>query len=141
VCGRRLHPGKIYSAEKAQENNSQRCKTGRLKREKDYDLRMKVGSWNVRTMLQAGKMAEIADELLKYNLDITALQEVRWKGYGSIKKPRYILSYSGAEMQGEQGVGFLIKRSLEHCTIDFEPINSRLCKVRIKGKLYSIIPQ
>jgi exonuclease III len=43
---------------------------------------MKVGSWNVRTMLQAGKMAEIADELLKYDLDITALQEIRWKGYG-----------------------------------------------------------
>jgi len=40
-------------------------------------MRMKVGSWNVRTMLQAGKMAEIADELLKYDLDITALQQTR----------------------------------------------------------------
>ena len=56
-------------------------------------------------------MAEIADELLKYDLDITALQEIRWKGYGRIKKPRYTLLYSGAEKQGEQGVGFLIKRS------------------------------
>jgi exonuclease III len=87
-------------------------------------------------MLQAGKMAEIADELLKYDLDITALQEIRWKGYGRIKKPRYeyTLLYSGAEKQGEQGVGFIIKRSLENSIIDFEPINSRLCKVRIKGK-------
>jgi len=49
---------------------------------------MKVGSWNVRKMLQAGKMAEIADELLKYDLDTTAFQEIRWKGYGRIKKPR-----------------------------------------------------
>jgi exonuclease III len=88
-------------------------------------------------MLQAGKMAEIADELLKYNLDITALQEIRWKGYGRIKKPRYVLLYSGAETQGEQGVGFIIKRSLEHSIIDFEPINSRLCKIRIKGKFYN----
>ena len=88
-------------------------------------------------MLQAGKMAEIADELLKYNLDITALQELRWKGYGRIKKPRYILLYSGAEKQGEQGVGFIIKRSMEHSIIGFEPINSRLCKIRIKGRFYN----
>ena len=66
----------------------------------------------MRTMLQAGKMAEIANELLKYDLDITAIQEIRWKGYGGIKKPRYILLYSGAEKQSEQGVGFIIKRSL-----------------------------
>jgi len=98
---------------------------------------MKVGSWNVRTMLQAGKMAEIADELMKYNLDITALQEIRWKGYERIRKPRYILLYSGAETQGEQGVGFTIKRSMEHSIIGFEPINSRLCKIRIKGKFYN----
>jgi hypothetical protein len=49
---------------------------------------MKVGSWNMRTMLQVGKMAEIAN-VLKYDLDITALQEIGWKGYGRIKKPRY----------------------------------------------------
>jgi hypothetical protein len=57
-------------------------------------------------VLKAGKMAEIADELLKYNLDI------RWNIYGRIKKPKYILLYSAAETQGEQGVGFIIKRSL-----------------------------
>ena len=74
---------------------------------------MKVGSWNVRTMLQAGKMAEIADELLKYDLDITALQEIRWKSYGRIRKPRYTFLYSGAEKKGERGVGFIIERSLE----------------------------
>ena len=88
-------------------------------------------------MLKAGKMAEIANELLKYDLDITALQEIRQKGYGRIKKPRSILFYSGAEKQGEQGVGFIIKRSLENSIIDFEPISSRSCKVRIKGKFYN----
>jgi len=77
-------------------------------------MRIKVGRWNVRTILQAGKMAEIADELLKYDFDITALQEIRWKGYGRIRKPRYNLLYSGAEKQGEQGAGSIIKRSLEN---------------------------
>ena len=100
-------------------------------------MRMKVESWNVRTMLQVGKMAEIADKLLKYDLDITTLQEIKWKGYRRIRKPRFTLLYSGAEKQGEQGVGFIIKRSLENSIIDFEPINSRMWKVRIKGKFYN----
>jgi hypothetical protein len=36
-----------------------------------------VAAWNVQSMLQAGKLHEIADELIKYNTQITALQEVR----------------------------------------------------------------
>jgi len=88
-------------------------------------------------MLQAGKMVDIADELLEFDLDITALQELRWKGYGRIRKPRYTLLYSGAEKQGEQGIGFIIKGSMENSIICFEPINSRMCKVRINGKFYN----
>jgi hypothetical protein len=37
-------------------------------------------------MRQDGKMEEIADEPRKYNIQITALQEVRWPQDGWIKK-------------------------------------------------------
>jgi hypothetical protein len=40
----------------------------------------------------------------------------------------YILLYSGAEKQGEQGVGFVVKRSLENSIIGFEPINKKQAK-------------
>jgi hypothetical protein len=39
-------------------------------------------------MLQAGKMEETADELNRYNIQITALQEVRWPYGGWIKKEK-----------------------------------------------------
>jgi hypothetical protein len=48
-------------------------------------------------MLQAGKMEEIAVELQKYNIQITALQEVRWSQDGWIKKKNYTLLYSGSK--------------------------------------------
>jgi len=41
-----------------------------------------IGTWNIMTMLKAGKMNEIADEMLKKQLQIIALQELRWKGFG-----------------------------------------------------------
>ena len=40
-----------------------------------------LGTWNVRTMLEAGKMQEIASELNKYRMDLVALQEIRWSDH------------------------------------------------------------
>jgi hypothetical protein len=48
------------------------------------EVKIKLATWNIRTLLQVGKMMEIAEELQKYEIDITATQEVRWKEYGKI---------------------------------------------------------
>ena len=56
--------------------------------------RMKTMEFNIatfRSMLQAGKMEEIADELKRYNIQITALQEMRWPHDGWIRKKNYTL--------------------------------------------------
>jgi len=52
-----------------------------------------IGTWNVRTLLQAGKMNEMATELSRYKLDV-ALQ-VRWKDSGVINKKDYTMYFSG----------------------------------------------
>jgi hypothetical protein len=36
-----------------------------------------IGTWNMKTMLKAGKMNEIAGEMLKTQLQIIPLQELR----------------------------------------------------------------
>ena len=62
---------------------------------KDDDFR--IGTWNVLTMLQAGKLAEVTDELIRYRIKIAALQEIRWKDAGELKKKHYSLYYSGSK--------------------------------------------
>jgi hypothetical protein len=39
-----------------------------------------------KNFLQPRTMQEIADEVAKVKLKITVLQEVRWRGYGKIRK-------------------------------------------------------
>jgi exonuclease III len=39
-------------------------------------MEFNIATWNVRSVLQAGEMEETADELKKYNIQITTLQEV-----------------------------------------------------------------
>jgi hypothetical protein len=45
-----------------------------------------VATWNVQSLLQAGKLNETADELIRYRMKITALQEIRWSESWRIKK-------------------------------------------------------
>jgi hypothetical protein len=60
-------------------------------------------------MMQVGKMAQVAGEIVKYEMDVVALQEIRWRGDGRVDKKNYSLFYSGPEtMIGQYGTGFII---------------------------------
>jgi hypothetical protein len=75
-----------------------------------------VATWNAQSMLQAGKMEETADELKKYTIQRTALQEVRWPQDGWIKKKNYTLFYSGLKTsKGQHGTGLLIAGCATQC--------------------------
>ena len=43
-----------------------------------------VGTWNVRTMMRAGKLENIKREMDKGRIDILGLCEVRWKDEGGL---------------------------------------------------------
>jgi endonuclease/exonuclease/phosphatase family metal-dependent hydrolase len=105
----------------------------------NMDADVKIATWNVKTMLQAGKMNEIADEMMKYKLEIIALQEVRWQGRGRIDKKEFSMLYSGTEQRsGLYGTGFMIQNKVRKCLMEFEPINERICRIRLKGKFRNI---
>ena len=84
-------------------------------------------------------MNEIADGMLKTQLQIIALQELRWKGDGQIDKTKYTLYYSrNPETTGQIGTRFMIRNEIKKNTLSFEPYCERLCKLRIKGKFNNL---
>jgi exonuclease III len=94
-----------------------------------------IGTWNVKTLLKPDKIKELAEKLVKTQLEIVAIQEIRWSGTGLIKKKDFSLYYSGTINQtGQAATGFIILGGVINKVIGFEAISERLCKIRIKSK-------
>jgi exonuclease III len=71
-----------------------------------------------------GRLQEIAEEVLKYKIDIVAVQEIRWQGTGKIDKPNYTFYYGGTkEKKGQYGTGFIVNRKAKDKIIQFEVKN------------------
>ncbi|EJU6350860.1 endonuclease/exonuclease/phosphatase family protein, partial [Salmonella enterica] len=105
------------------------------------DNEIKVATWNTRTMWRPGATQDLKKVLEKYGVDITALQEIRWKGKGEIKdrsRHQCDLYYSCHPSKHEFGVGFAVRGKARYCVTRWTPINERLCMLRLKSKFYNI---
>ena len=93
-----------------------------------------IGTWNVNTMLKAGKMQEIADKIVGSQIQIVALQEIRWRGYDLLKKDKYSVYYScNPNTTGQARTGFIIQNSAMNKILRFETISDRICKFLLVG--------
>ena len=42
-----------------------------------------IGCWNVKTMAEATRTAQVAKEMAEYGIEVLGISETRWKGMGS----------------------------------------------------------
>ena len=54
---------------------------------------LKVGTWNVRTLYQAGKLDNCIQEMKNNKLDMVGLAEVRWEDTGHMIKGEHTLFF------------------------------------------------
>ena len=50
---------------------------------------MKIGTWNVRTLYQKGKLANIIQEIKQIGISILGISEMRWLDTGQLSKNGY----------------------------------------------------
>ena len=58
-------------------------KKKKCKEQKEHSY--KIGTWNVRTLNQGGKLENLKTEMQKNEVSVLGVSEVRWKGQGEIR--------------------------------------------------------
>ncbi|KAL9971331.1 hypothetical protein ACROYT_G023842 [Oculina patagonica] len=96
----------------------------------------RIGFWNVRTLYQTGKLAQVTAEMRRYCLHILGVSESRWTGSGIVKTSTgETVLYAGRDdNQHHEGVAIILKKGMEKYLLEWKPINSRLMTARMKGK-------
>ena len=94
---------------------------------------LRIGSWNVQTLHQTGKLKELDDEATHFDLDVVGVQEVRWSGQGRTATPSgHVFLYSGKDDDSHRsGVGLLLSPLASKALMTYECVSDRLLTARI----------
>ena len=84
TTGRDGLPGLSSDARMNAIGESRKEASGRKVEVLNAKLKTKIGFWNVRTMYDTGKLAQVTLEMKRYNIDILGISESRWTGSGRI---------------------------------------------------------
>ena len=104
--------------------------------------RTRIGCWNVKTIMEATKLAQIDKERNAYHIEILGLSETRWNGSGEHRIPQGgILLYSGKPINDkhESGVGILLSPNVHKSLIEWKPISDRIIMARFLTKLRKLV--
>jgi Reverse transcriptase (RNA-dependent DNA polymerase) len=90
-------------------------------------------------LLRPGGLRALTSALRAAKLDITAVQETRWPGKDSMTSSDYKFYYSGKtnDSPREYGTGFMVFGKARNAVIGFNPVDERLCTLRIRGKFFN----
>ena len=96
-----------------------------------------IATWNVRTLLQLGKLDNLCKEADDLKTDIIGVAETRWTDEGCIKKDNYTFIHSGGA-ESKHGVGFLISNAILKHVKGYLPVNERCILLKIKARPFDI---
>ena len=100
--------------------------------------KMKIATWNVRTMHQAGKLQNVKEEAIRLKVDILGLAEVRWVGPGKLVSEDHTLIYSGHKKEHNHGVELLLSNVVARSVIGFHGISERIIIVKLFSKPFNL---
>lgn len=93
---------------------------------------IKICTWNVNTMYQAGKIHNAIEEMDRLKIDILGISEMRWPNSGKCEIRDHTVHYSGIkDGKHQHGVGVIVNKKISKFVKNFVPISERVLLLQI----------
>lgn len=99
--------------------------------------RTRIGTWNVRTLSETSRLAQVCKEFNTYKLTMLGLCETRWYDSGEFTTADGLtLLYSGktSDEPRSSGVGILLSQPAKKALIDWKPYSDRIITARLRTR-------
>ena len=97
-----------------------------------------IGTWNIKTMYEAGKAAQVSAEMRRYNITLLGLSETRWLQAGQSRLTTgELLLYSGHEDENAahtEGVAIMLSGTAQKALTGWEAHGPRIITATFKTK-------
>ena len=75
-----------------------------------------VGTWNVRSMNQ-GKLEVVKQEMVRVNVDILGISELKWTGMGEFSSDDHYTYYCVEESLRRNGVAIIVNKRVQNAVL------------------------
>ena len=135
--GRDRHASQVapdrHSVTVTNENRYNNDKSKFDRKKKSTKNKITIGTWNVRTMHQNGKLDNILQEIERMQIDILGISEMRWTGAGRNTHKGYSIIYSGGQHH-ERGVGVILGKNTANAVKGYWTISDRVILIKLSAR-------
>ena len=88
--------------------------------------------------MNQGKLEVVKQEMVRVNVDILGISELKWTGMGEFNSDDHYIYYSGQESLRRNGVAIMVNKRVCNAVLGCNLKNDRMISVRFQGKPFNI---
>ena len=89
--------------------------------------------------MNQGKLDVVKQEMLRVNISILGISELKWTGMGEFNSDDHYIYYCGQESLKRNGVALIVNRRVQNAVLRCNLKNDRMISVCFQGKLFNIM--
>ena len=88
--------------------------------------------------MNQGKWEVVKQEMVRVNIDILGIRELRWTGMGEFNSDDHYIYYCGQEYLRRNGVAIMVNKRVWNAVLRCSLKNDRMISVHFQGKSFNI---